>query len=56
MKGKAGTLMEENDEIHEEIDFKIHEEIDFSVDWDLIFGILIGNAPFGGRNTRTISG
>jgi hypothetical protein len=48
MKGKAGTLMEENDEIH--------EEIDFSVDWDHIFGMLIGNAPFGGRSTRTISG
>lgn len=46
--GKVGILMGENDEIH--------EEIDFGVDWDHVFSILIGNAPFGGRKKGAIPG
>lgn len=48
MKGKVGILMGENDEIH--------KEIDFGVDWDDILGVLISNAPFGGRTKGAISG
>ena len=48
MKGKAGILMGENDEIH--------EEIDFGVDWDDILGILISNALCGGRTKGAVSG
>ncbi len=40
--------MGENDEIH--------EEIDCSLDWDDILGVLISNAPFGGRTKGAISG
>jgi len=46
MKGKVGTAMGENDEIH--------EKIGFSVARDNSLGIHIGNAPFGVRTAGTL--
>jgi hypothetical protein len=48
MSGEAGILMEENDEIH--------EEIDCCVDWNRIHSILTGNTPFGSGKKGAISG